>query len=326
MQYRITTAKPEAFVFSSLNAPSRTWPESNCYLDLWIGLLRMIGQDARPLMGAAAGMRWEGDHFTFIKPNAADLFDLAGVVMHELALWDEVEVQVATQLAIGSASLPEVDSFFLPDTGDYQRQHSKTTIGIVAIDTTARVLDYVHNGGLFRLGDDDYAGVLSLAPHVRTLFPYAELARLPSAAPSLASQHAAARLVLRRLTAMRGPGNPVEQFAAALPSLFDRPGLANKVHALCFNTARQLGAGFGLLAEHLAWLGSNAEAAEQLSQQAKTFQFQLARGARRGRYDPALTVALNGMAESWSETAAAMALAASSGMELERANQTIAAF
>ncbi len=326
MQYRAITATPETFTLSPLNDPSRTWPESNCYLDLWIGLLRAAGHDARPLMGAAAGMRWEGDHFTFVKPNAADLFDLAGVVMHELALWDDLEVQVATQLASGSVPLPEVDSFFLPDTGDYQRQHSKTTIGVTAVDTAAQVLEYVHNGGLFRLSGDDYAGVLSLAPHTRTLFPYSELARLPLAPPSLARQRAASCVVLRRLTAMRGPGNPVERFAAALPSLFERPNVANKVHVLCFNTARQLGAGFGLLAEHLAWLGGNPEPAERLSEQAKTFQFQLARAARRARCDPALTLALNGMAETWSETAAAVALAASSTMKTERADQTAAAF
>ena len=325
MQYRAVPASPEGFTLSALNDPSRTWPESNCYLDLWIGLLRAVGQDARPLMGAAAGMGWEGDHFTFIKPSAADLFDLTGTVLQEMALWDETEAHVAAQVALGAVAIPEVDSFFLPDTGDYQRQHGKTTIGVIAIDTAARVLEYVHNGGLFRLGGDDYAGVLGLAPYARALFPYAELARLPAAPPGVASQRAAARLVLRRLVAMRAPGNPVESFVAALPALLGRPGVEDKVHALCFNTARQLGAGFGLLAEHLDWLGHDGRAATRLSEQAKTFQFQLARAARRGRCEAALTLAGEAMAGTWSEAAAAIAGAASAGVDASEAHRTTGA-
>ena len=290
---RAIAAAPDGFRAHRLNDPARTWPETNCYLDLWIGLLHAAGQDPLPLMGVAAGMAWEGDHFTFAKPCAADLFTLTGVVLQEMALWDDMEAHVAAQVARGAAPMPEVDAFFLPDTADHGRQHSKTTIAIVAIDPAAQALDYVHNGGLFRLAGDDYAGVLRQTP----LFPYAEIARLPAAPP--APQRAAARAVLTRLAAARGPGNPVEAFAAALPGLLARPGMSEKVHLLCFNTARQLGAGFGLLADHLAWLGLDGAPAALLSEQAKTFQFQLARAARRGRHDPALDAALAGMAASW---------------------------
>lgn len=297
---------PDDFRVHALNDPARTWSETNCYLDLWIGLLHAAGQDPLPLMGVAAGMMWEGDHFTFAKPCAGDLFTLTGVVLQEMALWDDFERHVAVQVARGAVPMPEVDAFFLPDTADHGRQHSKTTIGIVGIDTAARTLNYVHNGGLFGLASDDYAGVLGLAPHATRLFPYAEIARLPAEPPVPAAQRAAARAVLARLAAARGPGNPIEAFAAALPDLLARPGMTEKVHLLCFNTARQLGSGFGLLADHLAWLGLDGAPAQRLSEQAKTFQFQLARAARRGRHDPALDGALAGMAESWRRAADAV--------------------
>ena len=60
-------------------------------------------------------------------------------------------------------------------------------------------------------------------------------------------------------------------------------------HAYAFNTTRQLGANFEMLASHLAWLGESgagdfapaAEAAADLSREAKAFQFQLARAFHR---------------------------------------------
>ena len=289
----------------ALNDPGRTWPETNCYLDLWIGLLHLRGQDPRPLMGVAAGMAWEGDHFTFVKPGAGDLYDLAGIVLQEMALWDAMETQVATQLARGAVPLPEVDSIFLPDTPNHGVAHGKTTIGIVGQDRDARTLDYVHSGGLHRLSAEDYAGVLGLAPYQTVLFPYAELARLPAVAPDAEAQRRAARMVLRRAVRSRGPGNPVLAFEAALAGMLTG-GLGRDVHLLCFNTARQMGAAFGLLADHLVWLGHDGAPAGRVSEQAKTVQFQLARAARRGRVDAGLAAGLRELASLWSDAARAV--------------------
>ncbi len=283
-----------------LNGPERTWPETNCYMDLWIGLLHAAGRDPLPLMGAAAGMAWEGDHFTFIKPSAGDLFALAGIVLQELPLWDGMEGHVATQVARGAVPMPEVDGRFLEDCG---RLGTKTSIGIVAIDRGGRTLDYVHNGGLHRVSGDDYAGVLCLPPHETPLVPYCELARFSAHQP--ADVRAAARGVLAQNVAMRGEGNPVLGFAAALPGLME--GRGEKVHLLCFNTARQLGSGFGLLADHLVWLGADPGPAVRLSDQAKTFQFQMARATRRGRWDAALGTGLEEMAASWAAVDAVVA-------------------
>lgn len=301
-EIRALAARPGTHPRHALHATDRAWPETNCYLDLWIGLLSAIGQDPRAVLGVAACLDWEEDHATFLKPNAADLFALTGCVLQELALWDRLEAQVEAQLGAGRVPLVEVDAFFLPDTAGaaWRERHTKTTIAIVAIDREARRLEYVHNAGLFALEADDYAGVLGLAPHQVALFPYAELVRLPAAAPPEPARRAAAREILARLSAMRAPGNPITRFAGALPGLIARTGGDPAlVHALCFNTLRQIGSGFGLLADHLAWLGEDGAAAARLADGAKTLQFQLSRAARRGREDPAMAPLLAAMAAEW---------------------------
>lgn len=299
-----------------LHAPDRPWPETNCYIDLWIELLHAIGRDPLPLLGLAAALDWEGDHFTFLKPSAADLSTLAGIVMHELALWDETAAHVATQLEGGAIPLLEVDAFFLPDThaSAYRTRHTKTTIAITATDPDQTWLEYIHNAGLFRLAGEDYEAILGTAS---PLFPYAELARIappPDPAPDPAVIRAAALETLSRLAATRRPGDPIARFAAALPALFERTrGDPTRIHALCFNTTRQLGAAFGLLADHLAWLGAGAGAAwvspgadaAWLADSAKSLQFQISRAARRGRDDPAIAETLAEMSTVWRRLTAA---------------------
>jgi hypothetical protein len=314
-EIRAIAATPASHPRHTLHAPDRAWPETNCYLDLWIGLLSAIGQDPRPVLGVAASLDWEADHVTFLKPCAADLFQLTGAVLHELALYDSTARQVASQVARGAVPLIEVDAFFLPDTegAAYRERHTKTTIGIVAMDPDAGWIDYVHNAGLFRLSGDDFCGVLGVAPHPSLLFPYAELVRLPASPPAADQQRAHARACLRRFAATRQPGNPITRFAAALPALMTEAGgdgLA--VHALCFNTARQLGSAFGLFSDHLSWLGAEWREAAALADNAKTLQFQIARAARRGRDDPGIATLLEEMAGQWlrvmSEADAASAL------------------
>jgi hypothetical protein len=116
---------------------------------------------------------------------------------------------------------------------------------------------------------------------------------------------------LARHAACRSAGNPIARFAAALPGLMgSMAGDAARIHMLNFNTARQLGAGFGLLAEHLAWLGHDGSAAAALSEAAKPLQFQIARAARRGRADPAIEASLDRLAGLWERVAAEVARAA----------------
>lgn len=285
-----------------LHGADRTWPETNCYLDLWIELLHALGRDPVPLLGVAAALDWEADHFTFLKPSATDIFAMTGVTLHELALWDDVADQIVAQVAAGAVPLLEVDAFFLPDThaDAYCHKHTKTTIAIVAIDPGRQRLEYFHNAGRFSLEGDDYDGVLGRHGHRSLLYPFAELARVTTDPLPSIEARVAARDGLHRFARSRAPGNPVARFAAALPALLDRIGPdPARINAFCFNTTRQLGATFGLFAEHLAWLGENNDAAIRLASEAKTLQFQIARAARRNRPDPSIHAALTNMAALW---------------------------
>ena len=84
-------------------------------------------------------------------------------------------------------------------------------------------------------------------------------------------------------------------------------GDAARIHALCFNTTRQLGSSFGLLADHLEWLGQDGRDAAWLAERAKALQFQISRAARRGRPDPAIGASLQEMASVWERCMASIA-------------------
>ena len=309
-ELRAVRLRPGDHVPHRLHAIDRPWPETNCYLDLWIELLHTMGRDPRPLLGVAMALDWEADHFTFLKPSAADLFAATGVKMHELALWDDTETHAAAQLADGAIPLLEVDAFFLPDTAGsaYRVRHTKTTIAITAMDPEQAWLEYFHNAGLYRLEGDDYAGALGRGPQRPLLLPYAELVRVVADAPSLKTTHSLARGLLGRYAASRTPGNPLARFAAALPGLLIRAGGDPvRIHALCFNTTRQFGSSFGLLADHLEWLGQDGADAAWLAEQAKTVQFQISRAARRLRPDPSIAASLQEMSSVWARCTADIA-------------------
>lgn len=294
----------------ALHSADRAWPETNCYLDLWIELLHALGRDPLPLLGLAVALDWEVDHFTFLKPSATTIFAATGVTLHELALWDDVAVHVEAQLASGAVPLLEVDAFYLPDTRSnvYRDTHTKTTIGITAIDTAHDWLGYLHNAGHYSLSGEDYQGVLGRASHGSTLFPYAELARVAEVTPAAAVSRETAWRWLGDYARSRGSGNPIIRFADALPGLLDRVGRDPvRINALCFNTTRQLGSSFGLLAEHLTAIGADEAGARGMATDAKTLQFQIARAARRGRTDAAIAATLDDIATAWERCQAMIA-------------------
>ena len=285
-----------------LHSADRAWPETNCYLDLWIELLHGLGRDPLPLLGLAVALDWEADHFTFLKPSSTAILAATGVTLHELALWDDLAVHIEAQLASGAVPLLEVDAFYLPDTRSnaYQHVHTKTTIGITAIDSAHEWIGYFHNAGHYSLCGSDYRGIFRRAGDGSTLFPYAELARVAEVAPTAAVARGIAWGWFDGYARSRRPGNPIVQFAGALPGLLERVGRdPARINALCFNTTRQLGSSFGLLADHMAALGADGAGARGIAADAKTLQFQIARAARRGRTDPAITATLDDIATAW---------------------------
>ncbi len=285
--------EPGPYRAHPLHAADRDWPETNCYVDLWIELLHGRGLVPEAMLGFTLRQDFEGDQFTFFKPPAADIERLYGLELLELAVYAGLEAQALVQVAAGRTVLVEVDAIFLPDTGGttYGRGHSKTTIGILALDPRAQELDYLHNAGRFRLSDADYAGIFG--PSV--LPPYAEFVK-PVAPPLTAAELPGAALDLLRRHRDRAPArNPVLAFRDALAATADGlvQGSLDVFHAYAFNTTRQLGANFEMLASHLAWLegqgtgafGPAREAAAALSGEAKAFQFQLARAFHRRNAD-----------------------------------------
>ena len=272
-----------------LHGSGRDWPETNCYVDLWIELLHGRGLEPEAMLGFTLRQDFEGDQFTFFKPPPGDIERLYGLEVLELAVYDGLEAHALIQAQASRPVLVEVDAIHLPDTHGttYGRDHAKTTIGILALDPEAGELDYLHNAGRFRLSGADYAGIFGPA----TLPPYAEFVKVVAPPLSRADLPGAARDLLGRHRARAPRRNPILAFRDALAMTAD--GLVCRplgvFHAYAFNTTRQLGANFEMLASHLAWLedcgagtfAPAAAAAADLSRDAKAFQFQLARAFHR---------------------------------------------
>ncbi|HYG84930.1 MAG TPA: DUF1839 family protein [Azospirillum sp.] len=303
----------------TLHGPDRAWPETNCYVDLWIELLHAWGFEPRATLGFTVAQDFEGDQFTFFKPPPEDLRALFGIEVQELAIYDTVEAHAAVQLRLGRSVLVEVDSFHLPDTRGtaYGTQHVKTTIAILGLDAQARCLDYIHNAGRFTLEGADYDGVFRRLPHLRDnpnlLFPYVEFVRRSGSAPAGRALLDTALDLLGQHVHRRPEGNPVATYRAEFPrhleTLAARP--MEYFHLYAFNVLRQLGANMELLGSHLRWLGEGgldeaAEACDTLATTAKVLQFQLARAVRKRGFGD-YTASLDAMERAYDTAVGALA-------------------
>jgi hypothetical protein len=302
--------EPADHVPHGLHAGDRIWPETNCYVDLWIEVLTAHGVEPLAMLGFTLTQAFEGDQFTFFKVPLEDLESLYGIRVTELAIFDRVETHVATQIGLGRLCLVEMDSFYMPDTRGvaYRLTHGKTTVGINRLDLAAEELDYFHNGGFFRLSGADFRGLLQLDAGTDALpfLPYTEFARFPAERTDQLHQRRVAKTLLLRHFGRRPDENPVSAFAAVFPDQAQR--LAERdfafFHTYAFNTLRQLGANFELLAAHLAWLGEGrgfATAATEalvIAETAKSVQFQLARALTRKKFDT-LATAMDPAIDAW---------------------------
>jgi hypothetical protein len=298
MRRVISGLDPASYQPSFLHDAGRRWPETNCYVDLVIEVLHASGCDAAAALGFTAAQDFEGDHFTFFKFPTADLQRLYGIDIEELAIFDRLDARVATQIARGRLPMVEVDAFYLPDTRgvSYGISHSKSSIGINALDPENRRMEYFHNAGYFTLEGRDYDALFPEREEAGglPLFPNSELMKFGRTPPS-GDLVRTARCLLSHHLARRPEVNPIaayaETFAEHAAALADRR--PDYFHTYAFNTLRQLGANFELLASHIAWLGvyglhgleRAAEAAGTISDGAKTMQFKLARAMARRRFD-----------------------------------------
>lgn len=299
---------PQQYQPHRLHGADRAWPETNCYVDLWIELLSAYGTAPEAMLGFTVTQDYEGDQFTFFKVPLEDLESLYGIVVTELALYDTVEAHVTTQIERGRLCLVEMDSFFLPDTAGttYRTEHGKTTVGINRLDPAAATMDYFHNGGFFELSGADYAGVFQhgVEPGLRWI-PYTEFAKFPDAPVPVEQLRDTARELLSRHLKRRPASNPLAAYASVFADQVEQVAERGMefFHLYAFNTVRQFGANFELLASHLEWLDANEfsdeiVAARQISDTAKTTQFMLARAVARRRFAP-LETALEPTVTAW---------------------------
>lgn len=310
----LASVEPEGYRQSALHAPERDWPETNCYADVWIEILHARGHDPAAALGFTASQDFEGDHFTFFKFPPEDLEAMFGLRVSELAIYDSVEAQVLEQVRRGRMPLVEADSFYLPDTAgvSYQIEHTKSTIGINTIDPEARRMDYFHSAGFHRVEGNDYDGALGQLAAQRAgnmLFPYVEFVKFDST-PVAGDLAATAKAILRKHLANRPSLNPIaafqERFREQVETVAGRP--PDFFHKYAFNTFRQVGANFELLASHVDWLAAQGEAgleaaaigARRLSSEAKIMQFQLARAVMRQRFD-GMELKLQPMVEAYDQ-------------------------
>lgn len=292
-----------------LHDGERRWPETNCWTDLWIEIVAALGHDPHAMLGFTVVQDYEGDQATFFKVETADLERLYGLRLSELSIFDRLESHVVEQASRGRIVVVEVDGHWLPDTRgvSYRLTHPKTTIGITRIDTLERRIDYFHNAGFYSLSGEDYDGIFGRSGEERdpaVLLPYAEFLKIPTKAPEV-DMRAEARDLLARHLARRPAANPFSAWAADFArhaeDLAGRP--PEWFHTYAFNLPRQFGANFELLASHLRWLDAvafaeAAEAADEIAEACKVFQFKLARAMARKKFD-GQAEQITAMAAAW---------------------------
>jgi Domain of unknown function (DUF1839) len=310
---QVAPLDPSTYQRHPIHGAERIWPETNCYADLLIELVHGLGFDPVAMLPFTLAIDFEGDQWTFFKPPHADLYELYGFDIQELAVWRPVVDHVAEQVAAGHPVLVELDSWYLPDTSgsSYRSAHTKSTVGVMDIDVPKRRMGYFHGASYYALEGDDFRDIFLMdgAPHERFLPPYFEYVkwRQGFTAPTGARLVEASLALIPRHLARAPRTNPFtrfrERFTADLEWLMKAE--IGVFHAYSFVTLRQYGACYELSETYLSWLAGQgvdgvAEAAaayRQIAESAKAFQFQLARAMARKR--PLDMAPIDAMGEQW---------------------------
>lgn len=309
---------PAHYQRHALHGEGATWPEKNCYADLWIELLHAMGLDAHAMLGVTLPLDFEGDQWTFFKPSHDELRRCYGLDVQELTLWRPLLDHALEHLSAGKLISVEADAFWLPDVAgtDYRTQHSKTTIVLADIDVAAKRLVYFHNAGCYALEGEDFDRTFRLgqAPDPSYLPLFAEVIRSDRRVlRPLAELQAQGRAQLPELLKRRPSDNPMvrfgERFHQDLPWLREQ-GL-DHYHVWAFAGTRQMGAGFELASRWLQWLdlGPAAEPAvaafDEIGQTGKTLILKGARAVMSSK--PAdLSPLFDSLAGAWERGFAAL--------------------
>lgn len=295
-----------------IHGADRIWAETNCYVDLLVELIHANGFEPIAALPFTLCIDFEGDQWTFFKFPHADLIDLYGIDIQELAIWRPLTEHIEEQLDGGKSILVELDSWFLPDTAGtaYQLEHVKTTVAVNLIDVANRRLGYFHNQGYFELSGDDFTNIFQLdgLVHPRMLPPYVELAKFREKTQRPLGELRDISLdILRRQLKLVPNANPFYAFKQRFERDLEWLMAADisVFHKYSFATLRQYGACFELAQTYTQWLGQQrvegvdtaTAAFGEIAQTAKAFQFQLARSMARKK--PLDLAAVDGMAGAW---------------------------
>lgn len=310
--HQIIALDPASYVRHSLHGADRIWAETNCYSDVIIELLHGLGCEPRAALNFTLSIDFEGDEWTFFKFRDADLKQLYGWDVEELAPWRPLIEHVDEQVRQSRPVLIEMDSFYLPDTQGtaYRLAHVKSTIAVNMLDRAKRRMGYFHNQSYYELDGEDFEALFQPPEHIheRILPPYIEFVKRRREPLRGQPLRDASLELLRGELANLPDRNPFEtfgaRFAADLPWLME--GDIETFHAYAFVTWRQFGACYELAHSYLNWLGDQgvpeledaSHALRGISENSKAFQFMLARAVARKRA-PTLEV-IDQMGENWS--------------------------
>lgn len=312
---------PVAYVPHLLHDKDQAWPETNCYIDVWIELLHSLQLEPIACLSMIFANDFDGDQWTFYKPPHEDLFTLYGIDVQELNVWRGILENASTQLQRGRVVLTECDSFFLPDTSgtDYRINHVKTTIAIQEIDLANQRLGYFHNSAYHYLQGEDFTETFRIGKSLDPCFMpmFAEFVRLDHLQRKTSADLAGISFGLLQKHFLRRPSsNPVRAFQPVFLQELGRlkeEGMA-AYHAYAFANLRQLGAGYSLGASYLRWLQQHGQghfdvAANELNAISDTTKILLLKTARAvmGKKLVDLTPQLEQMAQQWDQGMVALA-------------------
>lgn len=292
-----------------LHDDDRAWPETNCYVDLWIELLHALGLDAIAPLAFLLSSDFDGEQWEFFKYPPEDLRALYGFEVREFNVWRPLEQQIEEHLRLGHLMTIEADSWFLPDTAgvSYQLGHQKSTIGPAMIDAATKRMGYFHNRGYYIVSGADYDGVLRTDAPPSMLPPYAEIISVDRLVhPDQPRMRALVDVLVGEHLERRPTSNPVDRMAARITAdtAWLQAAADETFHGYAFGTLRQCGAWADTLSTFVQWLGcedlaGSAAAFAALSSTAKTCQFKLARLAGGRATD--LSGLFASMSQSWDE-------------------------
>jgi len=290
---------PATYIKHDIHQRERNWAETNCYVDVLVELIHSLGYEPKAACAFSLTIDYEVDQWGFFKFQHKDMYALFGLEIQEFNPWRDLPLLLENQLEAGRPVLIEMDSYFLPDTQGtaYKIAHVKSTVAVNKIDRENHIMGYFHNQGYYELSGDDYRAVFQLdgLVHERMLPTYIEYVKrrhlhtIPTGAELLQASIESLKEQLQLIPKK----NPFiafkENFAKDFAWLQTQD--IEVFHLYSFSNLRQYGACFELVQTYLLWLQEQGEgglqeaidAFSRINNNAKTFQFQLARAMSRKR-------------------------------------------